>query len=407
MKMIFIALALGTIACTSSVMASGDHHHGHDDEHEEISKGDHNGRLLQKDNFVVELAIFEQGVPPEYRAWATKDGKNLAPDEWQLEVKLIRLGGKVNTFTFAPTQDFLQGQGIVEETHSFDVDVKATHRNKTYRWSYPSYEGRITLARDIAKASGISTSVAGETQLRERIKLYGNIVADPLRISHIQARYPGLILSVNPTIGTRVKAGDTLAIVEYNESLQDYPLIAPIEGVVVERHANAGEFTADRVLFTILDERLLELHLQAFPGDAGKIKTCQTVYIEANDQQAQTRIEYITPRHGETPTLEVHASIDNSAGNWVPNQAVEAWVDIAQISVPLAVDQRALQHFRDWQVVFVQVGETYEIRPVELGRRDGQFVEVLSGLNPGDIYVVENSFLLKADLEKSGATHDH
>ena len=52
-------------------------------------------------------------------------------------------------------------------------------------------------------------------------------------------------------------------------------------------------------------------------------------------------------------------------------------------------------------------GNVYEIRPLELGRSDGHFTEVLGGLNAGDIYVVENSYLLKADLEKSGASHDH
>jgi cobalt-zinc-cadmium efflux system membrane fusion protein len=250
------------------------------------------------------------------------------------------------------------------------------------------------MEADVAAASGLTTAIADEGLLQERIKLYGNIVADPLRVSHIQARYPGLIRSVKPTIGARVKAGDVLATVESNESLREYPLLAPIDGVVVERHSNPGEFTADRVLFT-------------FPTDASKIKTGQAITINANGQQAQTKTEYITPRHGETPTLEVHAPVDNSAGNWVPNQAVEGWVDIAQTPVPLMVDNRALQSFRDWQVVFIQIGGTYEIRPLELGRSDGQFTEVLGGLNAGDSYVVENSFLLKADLEKSGASHDH
>lgn len=271
---------------------------------------------------------------------------------------------------------------------------------------------RVTMSAGVAAASGLTTAIAGEGVLHERIKLYGTIVADPLRVSHIQARYPGLIRSVKPTIGARVKAGDVLATVESNESLREYPLLAPIDGVVVERHSNPGEFTADRVLFTLLDERVLELHLQAFPTDASKIKTGQAITINANGQQAQTtttqtKVEYITPRHGETPTLEVHAPVDNSAGNWVPNQAVEGLVDIAQRPVPLMVDNRALQSFRDWQVVFVQIGDTYEIRPLELGRTDGQFTEVLGGLNAGDSYVVENSFLLKADLEKSGASHDH
>lgn len=412
-KTLLLAASLGLSA---HLLASGDHDHGHDehDEHheEEPQKGAHNGRLLEDGDFVVELAIFEQGVPPEYRAWASVDGKSLKPSDWKLEVQLIRLGGEVNNFAFKPEQDFLRGQGVVEEPHSFDVKVTATYKNQQHQWTYPSYEGRITMAADIAAASGLTTAIAGEGVLHERIKLYGNIVADPLRVSHIQARYPGLIRSVKPTIGTRVKAGDVLATVESNESLREYPLLAPIDGVVVERHSNPGEFTADRVLFTLLDERLLELHLQAFPTDASKIKTGQTITISANGQQAQTtttrtKVEYITPRHGETPTLEVHAPVDNSSNLWVPNQAVEGWVDIAQTPVPLMVDMRALQSFRDWQVVFIQIGNTYEIRPLELGRSDGQFTEVVGGLNAGDSYVVENSFLLKADLEKSGAAHDH
>lgn len=408
MKSIFFALALAASLFASLTQASGDHgHDDHDEHHEEIEKGAHNGRLLKDSDFVVELAIFEKDVPPEYRAWAIADGKTLKPDEWKLEVQLTRLGGAVNTFVFKPEQDFLRGQGVVEEPHSFDVVVTATYQNKRHQWTYPSYEGRITMAAEIAQASGLTTAVAGEGVLQERIKLYGTIVADPLRVSHVQARYPGLIRSVKPTIGSRVKAGDAIAVVEYNESLREYSLFAPIDGVVVERHANSGEFTADRVLFTILDERVLELHLQVFPTDASKIKTGQAITINSNGQQAQTRTEYITPRHGETPTLEVHAPIDNSAGNWVPNQAVEGWVSIAQTPVALLIDNRALQGFRDWQVVFIKIDNTYEIRPLELGRSDGQFTEVLSGLNPGDTYVVENSYLLKSDLEKSGASHDH
>lgn len=265
----------------------------------------------------------------------------------------------------------------------------------------------VVISKELADKSGIKTAIASEGVLQERIKLYGNIVADPLRLSHIQARYPGLIRSVKPTIGMRVKAGEVLATVESNESLREYPLLSPIDGTVVERHANAGEFSADRVLFSILDERVLELHLQAFPTDAAKVKNGQAIVIYGNEQEAHTKIEYITPRYGDTPTLEVHAPVDNSAGNWVPNQAVEGWVSIAETPVAVRIENRALQSFRDWQVVFIKVGETYEIRPLELGRSDGTYTEVLSGLNAGDEYVVENTYVLKADLEKSGASHDH
>ena len=43
----------------------------------------------------------------------------------------------------------------------------------------------------------------------------------------------------------------------------------------------------------------------------------------------------------------------------------------------------------------------------EPGRRDGDWVEIVSGMEPGQRYVAENSFVIKADILKSGATHDH
>ena len=44
---------------------------------------------------------------------------------------------------------------------------------------------------------------------------------------------------------------------------------------------------------------------------------------------------------------------------------------------------------------------------LDLGASDGTWTEVLGGIEPGQAYVAENSFLIKADIEKSGASHDH
>ena len=75
--------------------------------------------------------------------------------------------------------------------------------------------------------------------------------------------------------------------------------------------------------------------------------------------------------------------------------------------MPVAVRADAIQTLRDWNVVFLQDGEVYQAQPVELGRRDAQWVEILSGIEPGRRYVARNSFVLKADVGKSGASHDH
>ena len=73
----------------------------------------------------------------------------------------------------------------------------------------------------------------------------------------------------------------------------------------------------------------------------------------------------------------------------------------------LAVPEEAIQAFRDWQVVFVRYGDWFEARPLELGRTDGGWVEVLSGLKPGERYAATNSYAIKAEIGKLGATHDH
>jgi cobalt-zinc-cadmium efflux system membrane fusion protein len=58
-------------------------------------------------------------------------------------------------------------------------------------------------------------------------------------------------------------------------------------------------------------------------------------------------------------------------------------------------------------VVFARFDDFYEVRMLELGRRNRDWVEVLGGIESGTRYVTENSYLIKADIEKSGASHDH
>ncbi|MGO4782003.1 efflux transporter periplasmic adaptor subunit, partial [Lysobacter sp. 2RAB21] len=77
---------------------------------------------------------------------------------------------------------------------------------------------------------------------------------------------------------------------------------------------------------------------------------------------------------------------------------------VEQQPVALAVPLTALQRMDDFEVVFVREGERYSARPVKLGRRDAKRVEVLSGLKAGEQVVVEQSFLIKADIEKAGAS---
>jgi cobalt-zinc-cadmium efflux system membrane fusion protein len=371
--------------------------------------GPNGGRLLVDGDFALELAIYEAGVPPELHAWATAGGRRVDPREVELTVELARLGGEVDRIRFAPQGDFLRGDTVVREPHSFDVTVVARHAGREHRFEYASYEGRTTIAADIARAAGIETAVAGPGTIRDELVLYGTIAPDATRVRAVHARFPGVIRAVNRSIGDTVRAGEPLATVESNESLQTYTVTAPIAGVVTARHAAPGEQTDADALFEIADFSSVWAELDVFARDRPRLAAGRSVVVSAETgATAAGTIDYLAPignRASQSVTARV--VLDNADGRWTPGQFVEARVTIAEAPVEIAVPLSALQRFRDFDVVFARVGDTYEVRMLELGRRDATHVEVLGGLEPGTVYVIENSYLIKADIEKSGASHDH
>ncbi len=406
-------LAVALTGCGQSA-PSGESAHSHEGEHhehepEETARGPHNGRLLTDGPFTLELAIFESGVPPEFRAWATDNGKPVNPSDVSLQVQLGRLGGVTDTIQFAQQGDFLRGDQEVYEPHSFDVHITANYQGKVHTWEYESYEGRTTIPADVARSAGIETAVAGPGTLTETLTLYGVIVPDAARVREVRARFPGVVQSVSKRVGETVKAGEALVSIESNESLRTYTITAPLNGVVTERHAEPGEQTSDEPLFQIADFSRVWAELKVFPRERGRLRPGQRVQVKAEGTPAFSgTISYIAPvgeRNAQSVTARV--VLDNSNSAWTAGQFVEGVVTVAETPVPLAVPLSSLQTFRELDVVFAQVGDTYEVRMVELGRRDADRAEVLGGLLAGTSYVARNSYLIKADIEKSGASHDH
>jgi membrane fusion protein, heavy metal efflux system len=407
-------LAAMVAACGKQSEAPPTSAPGHAPAAAEFERGPHRGRLLRDGDFALELQIFEEGVPPEYHAYLFRNDKPMPPDAATVNVELTRLGNKVDRFTFAPNGDYLLGSGTVNEPHSFSVVVTASENGKEHRWAFDSFEGRTTIAARIAEEAGIRTETAGPATIADTLTLNGRIVPNAERVREVTARFPGPIRDVVRSVGDRVKAGDRLASVESNDSLQTYAVTAPIGGVVVERHANPGETAGAAPLFVIADYRELWAELSLFPRDLARVRAGQTVQIKAVDGELEgtARIARIAPAesvaHGAPGSVYIaRVAIDNAAARWAPGMFVQAQVRIGEAKVPLAVKRSGLQAFRDFTVVFEQVGETYEVRMLELGRQDDTWIEVLGGIEPGAKYVAENSYLIKADVEKSGASHDH
>jgi cobalt-zinc-cadmium efflux system membrane fusion protein len=394
-------------ACDPSSLEPSDAEHAQDAD--SYPRGPHGGRLLEDGEFALEIAIYEAGVPPEFHAWATQDGREVPPEDVSLRVELHRLGGEVDRISFAPVGGYLRGNETVAEPHSFDVEVGASHAGREHRWSYESYEGRTTIADAIAHESGIATAIAGPGRITDTLTLYGAIATDLTRVRDVQGRFPGVIRSVSKRVGDAVRSGDALATIESNESLQTYAVTAPLAGVITARHAEPGEQTGAEPLFEIVDLSTVWAELSVFSRDRARLAQGAAVHLVADSgAEIDGTIDYLSPvgnRASQSVTARV--VLDNADGRWTPGEFVEARVKVSETPVPLAVPASALQRFRELDVVFAKVGDVYEVRMVTLGRRDAESVEVLGGLAPGTEYVVGNSYLVKADIEKAGASHDH
>lgn len=373
-------------------------------------KGPHNGRMLRDGNFALEMTVFEDGVPPMFRVFPTRDGEKLDPRQVDLTVTLRRLDGEVNVFKFKPNGEWLDGQGTVVEPHSFDIEVVAIENGKRHQWKYANPEGQTKIPVETAKASGVVVEVAGPAVIGETRELYGTVQLATTARSEIRGQFPGRIVSVTKAAGDYVQRGQLLARIESSESLQIYPVYSTVSGVVAERNGNPGDVTFDRPLYVITDPGQTTVVFNVFPRDLAAVRPGQRMTIETVDGQPitdSTLGDYLPEGNAAAGTALLRASLPNRDGRFRPGMALRGKVTVNAASVPLAVRTEALQRFRDFTVVFANFGDMYEVRMLELGRRSPEWTEVLGGLKPGTRYAAKGAFLIRADVEKSGASHDH
>ncbi|BCD98725.1 efflux RND transporter periplasmic adaptor subunit [Marinagarivorans cellulosilyticus] len=291
------------------------------------------------------------------------------------------------------------------EPHN-DTHNKHEHHDEHGHEDDHGHVSKSHIAQAIADEVGITTSIAGPRTLQQSIKVYGELNSGPEQTSHVRARFSGVIDSVYATIGDNVKAGDLLAVVESNQSLKKFQIKAPISGTIIQRHANPGEVTQAQILFSITQLNSLWAELHIFPTQRSQIKKHAAVTITINNEQYQTNIAHILPSINK-PFSIARAKVGNPSQHLSPSTMLEAAIYTNTIDVNVAVNKNALQSLEGQAGVFIKAGDAFTFRAVKTGQEDKSFIEISSGLAAGEEYVVGNSFLIKADIKKSEAEHNH
>jgi cobalt-zinc-cadmium efflux system membrane fusion protein len=188
-------------------------------------------------------------------------------------------------------------------------------------------------------------------------------------------------------------------------------LRAPFDGVVMEKHLALGEAVKeDANVFTISDLSSVWAELAVPPRDLNRVRVGETVLVKAAafDAQASGKITYVGSLLGEqTRTAKARVALANPERAWRPGLFVNVEVQAGQSDVAVTVVADAIQTVEDKPTLFVKTAGGFRVQHVVTGRSDGRLVEVLQGLKAGERYASAGSFVLKAELGKGSAEHEH
>ena len=196
-----------------------------------------------------------------------------------------------------------------------------------------------------------------------------------------------------------------------NAPLTRYEVVAPLAGTVIEKHIAVGELLKDDTqAFVVADLSTVWVDLNVPPGDLSLVRKGQrvTVTTDSAARAAEGTVSYIGPLVSEeSRTAVTRVVLPNPDGRWRPGLFVTATLAIGDTAVSVLIPKTALQTIDGKPTVFVHTLEGFAPRPVTLGRANETHVEVAAGLQAGERYAATETFVLKADLGKGTASHDH
>lgn len=114
---------------TKAAAAHEHHEHGHGHAHDDT-------KIINTGHGVVNLSVFETGVPPVFRLAFSEHGKAFLPEPSSVVVETVRPGGARQTFAFVAKEGFLESTRDIPEPHEFDLTLTLSHGGHAH--TYPA-----------------------------------------------------------------------------------------------------------------------------------------------------------------------------------------------------------------------------------------------------------------------------
>ncbi len=184
-----------------------------------------------------------------------------------------------------------------------------------------------------------------------------------------------------------------------------YPLKSPFSGTIVERHISLGEqLNTTSNAFTMADLSTVWIDLDIYPNQLSQITIGRRValHLSSDSDVFSGTISYLSPiLDPETRTVTARIIATNESGTLRPGLFITAEIAGETMATGLVIPKTAVQQLEGKACVFVYDGEDFSPQFIETGRSNGPQIEVLTGLEAGQIIVSQGSFELKAKIVTS------
>jgi Cu(I)/Ag(I) efflux system membrane fusion protein len=307
----------------------------------------------------------------------------------------------------------------------------------------------VSIAPEVVQNLGVRTAVAKRSRLWRGIDTVGYVDYDESKVSHIHLRTEGWIENlVVQSEGERVKKGERLfdlyspelvnAQEEFVQALkvgnqgmigasrsrldalgipasqirrlekdrkpsQRIPVYAPQDGVVSTLPVREGMFIkpATRVM-SLADLSSVWLLAEIFERQADWIEVGQSAEVRLPYQPGpvrEGRVEYIYPSlDPKTRTLKARLRFDNPDETLKPNMYANVKIYGGPGDYAIVIPVEALIRTGREERVVLSLGEgRFESRTVSAGIESGDWVEILTGIEPGDMVVTSGQFLIDSE----------
>ena len=199
---------------------------------------------------------------------------------------------------------------------------------------------------------------------------------------------------------------------EHTRQPKDHMTIyAQFGGTVLEKQVLAGTFImpGDK-MYSLSDLSTVWLYVDIYEKDIAGIKPGQQVVVTSGAYPGETfngQVTFINPILDDaTRTVKVRVEMANPGGKLKPNMFVNAMIQIP-LGDSLLIPESSILDTGSRKIVFVaQSEDTFVRRDVVIGQYADSYVQILSGLQPGETVVTAAAFLIDSQT-KLGSFGSH